>query len=506
MQDPCVFVIFGSTGHLSRTKLLPSLYNLDVAGRLPERIAILCVGRRPWDTAKWREEVTHMLEERLGERMDRQKLPQFLERVHYFLGDISDDDTFKRLKASLEQTSSGFPSNFVYYLSLPPVEYKMVAQRLARNGLNEEVSGWRRLVIEKPFGYDLEDAEILDHSLRREFGEDQIFRIDHYLGKETVQNVFVFRFANLMMEPLWNRNYIDHVQITHSEVAGIEDRAAFYDGAGALRDMIQSHLLQLLTLVAMEPPPNLDAESIRDEKVKVLKSIRPIPKNAVHAHAFRAQYGRGQAGGQQALSYLEETGVPRHSTTETYAAVKLYIDNWRWRNVPFYLRTGKRLAGQNSLISIRFKHPPQQLFRETQIEEIQPNWLLLGIQPEQCIRAEVQVREPGIGMRTRTTQLDASTCHQAGYYLDAYEALLLDVIDGDHSQFLRSDEVNWAWRVVDPILKVWAVERDFIHTYPAGSWGPIEANRLFEKESQAWRNDLSSESTGQSCFLTGADR
>ncbi|MDD5034929.1 MAG: glucose-6-phosphate dehydrogenase [Methylococcaceae bacterium] len=494
MLEPCVFTIFGSTGHLSRTKLLPSLYHLEAEGRLPEGIVIVCVGRRPWNNETWRKEVNRWLEERIGARLDNQRLSQFLEKIHYFLGDIESPETFVKLKEFLE-TSQGFSDNHVFYLSLPPAEYKMVAHQLAVNDLNQEEAGWRRLVIEKPFGYDLEDAQTLDYSLRKDFGEHQLFRIDHYLGKETVQNVFVFRFANLMMEPLWNRNYIDHVQITHSEMAGIEDRAEFYDGAGALRDMIQSHLLQLLTLVAMEPPPNLDAESIRDEKVKVLKSIRPIPKSAVHAHAFRAQYGRGRNGDRNIPGYLDEAGIPKHSTTETYAALKLYIDNWRWRNVPIYLRTGKRMAGSHSFISIRFKHPPQQLFRETQIEEIPPNWLLLGIQPEQCIRAEMQVREPGIGMRTRTTQLDASTCYlpENGHQLDAYEALLLDVIEGDHSQFLRSDEVHWAWSVVDPILKVWAVERDFIHTYPAGSWGPLESNRLFEKESQAWRNTLASE-------------
>jgi len=489
MLDPCVFVIFGSTGHLSRTKLLPALYHLYVAGHLPKDFVILCVGRRPWNTDQWRKEVTGMLEERLGAKLDGSRLPGFLEQVRYFLGDIGDPQSFAALRNHLD-TAAGLPPNYAFYLSLPPAEYKMVAQRLAANGLNEESSGWRRLVIEKPFGYDLEDAETLDHSLRRDYGEHQLFRIDHYLGKETVQNVFVFRFANLMLEPLWNRNYIDHVQITHCETAGIEDRAEFYDGAGALRDMIQSHLLQLLTLVAMEPPPTLDAESIRDEKVKVLKSIRPIPKGAVRAHAFRAQYGRGLVNGQQVVSYLEETGIPEHSTTETYAAVKLFLDNWRWRNVPFYLRTGKRMAGSHSYISIRFKHPPQQLFRATQIQEIAPNWLLLGIQPEQCIRAELQVREAGVGMRTRTTQLDASTGGVADYRLDAYEALLLDVIEGDHSQYLRSDEVNWAWRVVDPVLKVWAVERDYIPTYAAGSWGPGEANRLFETENQTWRNSL----------------
>jgi glucose-6-phosphate 1-dehydrogenase len=492
MLDPCVYVIFGSTGHLCRTKLLPSLYHLHIAGHLPKDLVILCVGRRPWDNETWRKEVTTMLEEKLGQRLDAGNLPAFLDRIHYFLGDIGDPSSFATMKTTLESTP-GFPPNYVFYMSLPPAEYKMVAHNLAANGLNEETSGWRRLVIEKPFGYDLEDAETLDHSLRSEFKEHQLFRIDHYLGKETVQNVFVFRFANLLLEPLWNRNYIDHVQITHSEAAGIEDRATFYDGAGALRDMIQSHLLQLLTLVAMEPPPNLDAESIRDEKVKVLKSIRPIPKSAVHAQAFRAQYGRGTVKGKQVVSYLEEAGIPHHSTTETYAALKLYIDNWRWRGVPFYLRTGKRMSGSHSVISIRFKHPPQQLFRETQIDEIAPNWLLLGIQPEQCIRAEVQVREPGVGMRTRATQLDASTCYSSSYQLDAYEALLLDVIEGDHSQFLRSDEVNWAWRVVDPVLKVWAIERDFIPTYPSGSWGPVEANRLFEKEDQFWRNSLNVE-------------
>ena len=492
--EPCVFTIFGSTGHLSRTKLLPSLYHLEAENRLPAGIAIVCVGRKPWDDETWRKEVTRWLEERIGNNLDASCLARFLGKVFYFLGDIEEVETFRLLKEYLEKNPS-FPSNFVFYLSLPPTEYKMVAQRLALNDLNKENNGWRRLVIEKPFGYDLEDACTLDHSLRLNFSEQQLYRIDHYLGKETVQNVFVFRFANLLLEPMWNRNYIDHVQITHAEVAGIEDRAEFYDSAGALRDMIQSHLLQLLTLVAMEPPPNLDAESIRDEKVKVLKSIRPITKNAVHAHSFRAQYGRGRIGNDNVPGYLDEKSIPNQSTTETFAAIKLYIDNWRWRNVPFFLRTGKRLAESHSMISIRFRHPPQQLFRETQIQEIAPNWLLLGIQPEQCIRAELQVREPGIGMRTRTTQLDASTCSTTGggYHLDAYEALLLDVIEGDHSQYLRSDEVNWAWRVVDPILKVWAVERDFIPTYPAGSWGPQEANRLFEKESQTWRNNLASE-------------
>ena len=256
--------------------------------------------------------------------------------------------------------------------------------------------------------------------------------------------------------------------------------------------MLQSHLLQMLTLVAMEPPAGMDAESLRDEKVKVLKSIRPIPASAVHAHAFRAQYARGQIDGQKVAGYLEEDGVSPYSTTETYSAIKLYIDNWRWRNVPFYIRTGKRMAANKSMIAIRFKHTPQQLFRRSQNDKIKPNWLLISIQPQECLRAEIQVKVPGFGMRTETTRLDAAYCGLAQRQLEAYEALLLDVIDGDHSLFLRADEVRGAWQVVDPILKVWSMEREYIQTYPAGSMGPKEAQRLFDREDQSWRDTLDS--------------
>jgi glucose-6-phosphate 1-dehydrogenase len=484
---PCTFVIFGATGNLSTNKLLPALYHLEAAARLAESLKIVAFSRRPWGDEEWRRHVREALAERIGSKLDTPALERLVARFTYQQGDLNDGASYQALASRLPSAEAC--SSTVFYLAIKPSEFAAVIRNLEAIGLNKP-RGMNRVVLEKPFGEDIESARMLNQLLHQHFDEEQIFRIDHFLGKETVQNLLVFRFANTLIEPLWNRNFIDHVQITVAESIGIENRADYYDRAGALRDMLQNHLMQLLTVVAMEPPAALEADALQDEKVKVLRSIRPIAKRAVHAHALRAQYTRGTIDGKPVVGYQQEDNVEPNSVTETFVAAKFYIDNWRWRGVPFYLRTGKRMPHQTSMIAIRFRHPPQQLFRETPLESVDPNWILLSIQPDESMRMEIHVKQPGLDMDTRLMQMNASFLKTDEQTLDAYETLLLDVIEGDRSLFLRFDEIEWAWRVVDPILKHWAVEREYIPTYPAGSWGSADANRLFDSDDQIWRNEL----------------
>ena len=486
MTEACTLIIFGATGNLAQVKLLPALYHLEAAGLLSSGVRIVCSGRTEFSQEGWLEHVRKTLSERARDPLQAPDCDTFCRRMHYHQGDIAEPDTFQRLAALLHEP--GFPDNHVFYVSLPPATYGGIVESLDQHGMLHEDGAWRRVVIEKPFGSSLESAQNLQRKISRHLREDQTYRIDHYMGKAMVQNVLVSRFANLMLEPLWNRNYIDHVQITRTETLGVGRRAGFYEGTGALRDMLQSHLMQLMALVAMEPPVSMDADELRDEKVKVLKSIRPIHPAAVDSQAYRAQYARGHVDGVSVPAYLEEPGVAPDSVTETYAALRLYVDNWRWRDVPFYLRTGKRMAEARTMVAICFKQPPKHFFRSAHIERPPPNWLIMSIAPEESLRLEISVKEPGPEMKTRQISLDAPFRCEHHARTDAYEGLLLDVIEGDRSLFLRYDEVEWAWRIVDPVLGVWASERDYIPTHPAGQWEPEEVSRIFNREHHRWRH------------------
>jgi glucose-6-phosphate 1-dehydrogenase len=487
--SPCYFVIFGATGNLSSDKLLPALFHLELADRISEDLHFVAISRRGLSQDEWRVHMMSALQKRLAEKFDADAFERFAQRFTYVSGDYNDATTYASLMEVLSQPRSGTCENIIFYLSIRPTDFTGVVRQLHEAGFSGKFAR-HRIVVEKPFGEDIDSAKMLNQHLHEHFSEDQIYRIDHYLGKETVQNLLVFRFANTLIEPIWNRHYIDHVQITVAEDKGIGSRAGYFDRTGTLRDMLQNHLMQLMTVVAMEPPAVLDADALRDEKVKVLRSIRPIPKSAVKSFAFRGQYGPGKIDGKPVPGYQEENDVAEHSTTETYVAAKFYIDNWRWRGVPFYLRTGKRLRKNMSAISIRFRHPPQQLFRETPLENIEPNWIVLSLQPQECLSIEIHAKQPGLGMNTRTIDLMASYREGGEESLDAYETLLLDVIEGDRSLFIRFDEVEWAWRVVDPILRHMTQDTEYIYSYPAGSWGPEGSSRLFDNEEHEWRNSV----------------
>ncbi|MBU1363178.1 MAG: glucose-6-phosphate dehydrogenase [Gammaproteobacteria bacterium] len=469
------YVIFGATGNLAMAKLLPALYQLHSLGHLAPEVRILGCGRTPYAQDSWRAEVGKLLQV-----SDSGPLDSFLQRLDYLAGNLDDAAFYQALGAWMGSSECG--NNVIFYLSVSPELYVPITVGLAQAGLLAEHTGWRRMVIEKPFGHDLQSARDLQHELNTRLDEEQIYRIDHYVGKESVQNVLVLRFANMILEPLWNRHYIDQVQITHAETIGLDGRADYYDRhGGATRDMIQSHLLQVLALLAMEPPVSLEAEALRDEKVKVLRSIRPLDPSQLASHAVRAQYA----------GYQQEAGVTAGSHTETYAALKLYVDNWRWRDVPFYLRTGKRLKERRSMVAVRFREPPMQLFQGTGASAVHPNWLLIGIQPDDVVQMEISAKVPGQETRTRQISMDASVGNPGERMADAYEELLIDVIQGNRSLFLRYDEVKAAWNIVDPFMRGWADDEHPPLQYPAGSWGPKAADRIFGQTDREWRQTLS---------------
>jgi glucose-6-phosphate 1-dehydrogenase len=487
---PTTMVIFGATGDLAKRKLLPAMYNLAHEGGLPERFNLIGVSRSDIGDDAFRDFARESIEAFSRTPPDARVLDGLLERVYYVPGSFDDASVYEQLEsiAARLDEEAGMTFNRLFYLSTSPTFFPVIAEALGERGLDHREGADVRLIVEKPFGTDLASALELNRRLLSVFEERQVFRIDHYLGKETVQNVLVMRFANGIFEPLWNRSYIDHVQITVAEDLGVGTRAGYYDTSGALRDLIQNHMLQLLMLLAMEPPFSFSADPVRDEKVKVLHAIKPPSPEEALQNAVRAQYSPGVVGGEEVPGYLDEDGVPEGSTTETYAAVKLEIDNWRWAGVPFYLRTGKRLARKTTEIAITLKPVPHLALQESGSLGVQPNQLILAVQPNEGVSLSLVAKIPGARMRVRPVNMEflygTSFLSQSP---EAYERLILDTMRGDATLFARDDEVEAAWSICDPILETWSRTPGPLPQYPAGSAGPPEADALLAP-NRRWRS------------------
>lgn len=491
-----MLVIFGASGDLTARKLVPALFNLHIAGHLPKNFVVLGASRSDLTDKAFRKKVV-LESEHLTDKtkdLDKSQLESFAKL--FFYEDLGGDyDTeYDRLQKRIGDLNNKYRTegNIIYYLSTPPTLYKTIAKNLADAGLSTQNNGWKRLIVEKPFGYSLETAKALNEGLQEYFAERQIYRIDHYLGKETVQNLLVTRFANSIFEPLWNRNYIHHVEITNAESVGVGNRGGYYDRSGALRDMFQNHLLQIVSLVVMEPPIGDSPEEIRNEKVKALKSLRIMEdEQTLHDHTIRAQYVASEIDGKKVKGYREEEGVDPDSTTETYAAIKFFVDNWRWKDVPFYVRTAKRMPTKVTEIVIHFKSPHHQIFQDSGLSS-KDNKLIIRIQPNEGILIKFGVKVPGQGFKVERANLDFYYSSLAEtHVMEAYERLLLDAMQGDATLYARADEVEAAWEFVDPILEYWKEGKDVrMYGYAAGVWGPENADDLIEGIGN-WRNPSS---------------
>ncbi len=488
MPEPCTMVIFGASGDLTRRKLVPALYSLAQQSLLPGGFSIVGAARTPMSSEDFRTRMKEAVHQFLDPgQVDSSVWEHCAAGMFYTPTDVKDQRSFERLSELLSQMDRqrGTSGNRLFYFSTPPSLYAPLIQLLGSVGLNRS-SGWTRVVIEKPFGHDLESMQVLNKQVLEVFREDQVYRIDHYLGKETVQNILVLRFANGIFEPLWNRRYIDHIQITAAESLGVENRGGYYDQAGVLRDMIQNHLFQIFTLVAMEPPVSLEAEAVRDEKTKVMQAVRPIEAQHMDQFAVRGQYAAGAVNGRTVQGYREEKNVSPDSNTETYAALKLLVDNWRWADVPFYLRSAKCLPKRVTEVAVQFRRAPHLLFKDS--EPLQPNSLSLRIQPDAGITLRFGAKLPGQAIQVRTVNMDFRYGTSFGKKSpDAYERLLLDAMLGDSSLFARGDMVETAWRVLMPVLEAWQKPAGHFPNYESGSWGPRESDEFMQREGRRWR-------------------